>query len=142
VRLVPVVPPPRRIALVPLEEDGDEVDVDPPLRDVAELDEPEDVDDPDEEDPLDELEPLDGGADRTGCCSEYDGLVKVGLENVGAGGGDSRMTADDGLAGAGGGGAAVSTVGGADRGTAWAAPAGEVTRTIALPASKVSKRRL
>jgi hypothetical protein len=51
------------------------VDVDPPPRDVAL--------DPDEDDPLedepelelepDELEPLDGGADRTGCCSEYDG---------------------------------------------------------------------
>lgn len=69
-RLVPVVPPPRRTALVPLVEDVPDVDEDPPPRDVAELDEPEDDEDPDEEDPLEELEPLDGGAERTGCCSE------------------------------------------------------------------------
>lgn len=58
------------------------------------------------------------------------------------GAGDSRMTADVELAAGGGGGGALSVVGGADRGTAWAAPAGEVTRTTALAASKVSKRRL
>jgi hypothetical protein len=76
VRLVPLeVPLPRRTALMPVLPDELVVDVDPPPRDVAL--------DPDEDDPLedepelelepDELEPLDGGADRTGCCSEYDG---------------------------------------------------------------------
>jgi hypothetical protein len=79
VRLVPLeVPLPRRTALMPVLPDELVVDVDPPPRDVAlepEDDEPledEEEDDEPELDP-DELDPLDGGAERTGCCSEYAG---------------------------------------------------------------------
>jgi hypothetical protein len=73
-----LLPLPRRTALVPERLDDEVVDVDPPPRDVAlepEDDEPledEEEDDEPELDP-DELDPLDGGAERTGCCSEYDG---------------------------------------------------------------------
>jgi hypothetical protein len=69
---VPVVPPPRRTALVPLDVEVEDVEEEPPPRVVAPPEE-EDPDDeePEEDDPL-ELEPLDGGADRTGCCSEYE----------------------------------------------------------------------
>lgn len=65
------VPEPRRIALVPVLPDGDDEVVVPDPRLVAEL--PPDDDDEDEEPEVvepDELEPLEGGADRTGCCSE------------------------------------------------------------------------
>jgi hypothetical protein len=68
--------------------------------------------------------------------------VNAGAETGAGGGGVSRMTACVALAGAGGGGAA-SVVGGADRGTAWAAAGtGAVNTTIALPASKLTNKRL
>ena len=73
VRVDPDVPLPRRTALVPLVEDED-----PPRLVELEPDVDEDELDPDDDDPLDDDpeepeepdEPLDGGADRTGCCSE------------------------------------------------------------------------
>ena len=62
---------PRRTAVVPLlPDDGVDDDVEPPLRVVVP---------PDEEEPElpeeDEPDPLEGGAERTGCCSEYAGAV-------------------------------------------------------------------
>ena len=73
VRVDPDVPLPRRTALTPVLVDGDDVDVDPPPRVVAPP--PDDVDEPVLPDPeeLEPVEPLEGGAVRTGCCSEYDG---------------------------------------------------------------------
>jgi hypothetical protein len=72
------VPLPRRTALVPpLGDDGLD-DVEPPRDDEPLDDEPLDEDEPalepDDEDPDDD-DPLEGGAERTGCCSEYEGGV-------------------------------------------------------------------
>ena len=120
-RLVPVVPPPRRTALVPVlpPEGVDEVD-EPDPRVVAEPPPEDDDEEPEPPEP-DELDPLEGGADRTGCCS-------------GDGGGEYE-------GGAAGGGASLG--GGAVRGMAWAeANAGEVNNTTAPPASKLSNKRL
>lgn len=79
-RLVLDVPLPRRTALVP-----EVVDDDPDPRDVDEeplVDEPLDEDEPEllEPDELEPDDPLDGGAERTGCCSEYDGAEYAGAE--------------------------------------------------------------
>jgi hypothetical protein len=53
------------------------------------------------------------------------------------------MTACVELTGAGAGGGADSVVGGADRGTAWAAASvGAVNTTTALPASKLTNQRM
>ena len=63
---------PRRTAVVPPPSDDGLDEDEPPLRVVELLDEL-----PDEEEPElpDELDPLEGGAERTGCCSEYAGAV-------------------------------------------------------------------
>jgi hypothetical protein len=79
-RVAADVPLPRRTALVPLVDDVE------PVREEDELPEEElpDEDEPLDEEPLeddepelepDEEDPLDGGAERTGCCSEYEGAV-------------------------------------------------------------------
>jgi len=127
---------------VPLLEDVVVVDEPPPR--VTAL-EPEDEDPPDDEPPdeLDPDDPLDGGAERTGCCSEYEGAVYDGAEYDGAatgagGGGDSRGIACVALA-TGAGGGADSVVGGADLGTAWAAAGcGASSSATVPPAAKVS----
>lgn len=72
-RLVPVVPPPRRTALVPEDVEGEDDEDDPEPRLVADDEEPEEVlEEPEDPEPeeVDPLDPLDGGAERTGCCSE------------------------------------------------------------------------
>jgi hypothetical protein len=126
-----------------LPDDGEPIDVAPP-RVVAPP--PDEVEEPELPEP-DELDPLEGGADLTGCCSEYLGAETLaGAENVGAGDAHSRATAwvepDDGGAGVGAGAGAEVAAGGADRGTAWADAVAAVTRTTALPASKLSNKRL
>ena len=79
-RVLAYVPLPRRTALVP--ELGDDVlEEDEPPRVDALLDEPDEDDEPellDPEEDDDPDDPLDGGAERTGCCSEYEGAVYVG----------------------------------------------------------------
>jgi hypothetical protein len=137
------VPLPRRTALVPLLDDVVVV-VDPPPRDVAlEPDEDEPLDDDPEPEP-DELEPLDGGADRTGCCSEYegavyDGAVYEGAETGAGGGDDSRGIACVALGAGAAGGGADSVAGGADLGMVWAAAGcGASSSATVPPAAKVS----